>query len=286
MARIRTIKPEFNSSASVARMSVFAQLFMVKLLTEADDHGKMAWLPKRIAGILYPYDENVSGADIEAYADELESEGILERYEVDGQRYARFPKWTEHQRVDRPSKSNYPNPGNSNPPEPLDEPSRNTRETLATNTRLEQGTGNREKETTTAATREISKSPPDESPPMSPLAAKLAPILQQIPAVDRCGLPGLDGIDEVLTDYGEEVKVKDWPEVAKSCRDHFRAIPAFGVGSVKSASAAGLLREFVRERWLARNGKSHIGKSGSRSGLDEIPDEVWEKANQAVTGGR
>ena len=127
MARIRTVKPEFNTSASVARLSESAQLFMVKLLTEADDYGRLLWLPKKLAGDLYPHRDDIDGKRINQLAKELEKEGILQRYEVDSKAYACFPNWEKHQRVDRPSKSTIP-----------PQPSRDTREPLAESSRPEE----------------------------------------------------------------------------------------------------------------------------------------------------
>jgi hypothetical protein len=110
MARIRSIKPEFNGSASVNRMSESAQLFMVKLLTECDDYGRIRWLPKKIAGNLYPRRDDVDAARINELVAELEREEIFFRYEVDGEQYGCFPRWSDHQRIDRPSRSDIPPP--------------------------------------------------------------------------------------------------------------------------------------------------------------------------------
>lgn len=149
MARIRTIKPEFNSSASVARMSDAAQLFMLKLLTEMDDYGRMRWLPKKVAGVLYPYSETVGAQEVEAYAQELVKEQILLIYVVDGERYACFPNWSDHQRIDKPSKSSIParfelkTDDSQDTRETLAQVSRDSSDTLAEKCSLEreQGTG-------------------------------------------------------------------------------------------------------------------------------------------------
>lgn len=144
MARIRTIKPEFNSSESVARMSESAQLFMLKLLPEMDDHGRIAWYPKKIAGNLYPHREDIGSAEIEQLASELEREGILLIYEIDGKRYACFPKWTDHQKVDRPGKTLNPPPEKIDNIEPVAQSSRKSRETPDKNSRLDMGNGKRD----------------------------------------------------------------------------------------------------------------------------------------------
>jgi hypothetical protein len=144
MARIRSIKPEFNGSASVNRMSESAQLFMVKLLTECDDYGRIRWLPKKIAGNLYPRRDDIDAARINELAAELVAEEIFLRYEIDGEQYGCFPRWTDHQRIDRPSRSDIP------PPSELPE-SCKPRVTVASDAgdsqeSLDHGKGTREKE--------------------------------------------------------------------------------------------------------------------------------------------
>lgn len=91
-------------------MSEAAQLFMLKILPEMDDYGRIAWLPKKIAGSLYPYREDIGPQEINTLAGELEAEGILVRYEVGGKQYAHFPKWKDHQRVINPGKETLPGP--------------------------------------------------------------------------------------------------------------------------------------------------------------------------------
>lgn len=158
MGRIRTIKPEFNKSESVARLSESAQLFMLKILTEVDDQGRIAWLPRTILGNLYPFDESKDAAFLDRVVRELESEGIFVRYEVDGKLYAHFPKWDAHQVVKNPSKPKCPEPLGSvsvastdskqpvseDTPETLTTSSVESPETLTTSSSLEEGNGNRE----------------------------------------------------------------------------------------------------------------------------------------------
>src|SRR5689334_18203666 len=140
MARIRTIKPEFNTSKSVARLSDSAALFMLKLLPEADDHGRMEWMPRAILGALYPHSDTVEVKDIKAYADELVAEDIVRFYTVGEDVFLFFVNWQEHQKIDRPSRSKCPDP-----PAPKtgrsSNVSRNPREPLAQNSPPEREVG-------------------------------------------------------------------------------------------------------------------------------------------------
>lgn len=83
MSRIRTIKPEMPGHPTLARVSVPARLLMVWLITDADHEGGFGAAPKRLAGVLYPYDEDVSAADVDGWLNELAVVGLIR---VDGYR--------------------------------------------------------------------------------------------------------------------------------------------------------------------------------------------------------
>jgi hypothetical protein len=107
MARIRTIKPEFPQSESMGRVSREARLLYVNLWTVADDEGRARGSSRMLASLLYPYD-NDAPALMETWLAELDGEGCVRRYEVDGSTYLDLPNWLKHQRIDKPSKSRLP----------------------------------------------------------------------------------------------------------------------------------------------------------------------------------
>jgi hypothetical protein len=109
VARIRTIKPELAHSASLGRVSRDARLAFVLLFTVADDAGRVRGEPRMLAGLLFPYDDDAK-ALIEGWLDELVREGSIVRYRVNGDLYLAIPGWSDHQRIDRPSKSKIPGP--------------------------------------------------------------------------------------------------------------------------------------------------------------------------------
>lgn len=109
MARIRTIKPEFPQSESMGRVSRDARLLFVLLWTICDDAGKARAPSRMLASLLYPYDDDAPKL-IGGWLDELEREGCIVRYEVDGNSYLQVTKWLEHQKIDHPSKSRLPDP--------------------------------------------------------------------------------------------------------------------------------------------------------------------------------
>jgi hypothetical protein len=139
MARIRTIKPEFCTSTSTARLSRDARLFFLLLLTEADDRGRLVNSPKRLAGCLYPHDDDVTVVKIGRWLKEVVGEDMVRAYEVDGGRYLAVVTFTKHQRISHPTPSRLPRP----PWEPPDKDPQNSgdapAETLVGSRKLEVG---------------------------------------------------------------------------------------------------------------------------------------------------
>ena len=123
MARIRTIKPEFPQSESVGKVSRDARLLFVQLWTICDDAGRTRAAPRLLASLLYPYDDDAP-ALIPTWLKELEAAECVRLYEVDGSHYLDIPKWLDHQRIDRPSASKFPEyqEGSSKPREPSADP--------------------------------------------------------------------------------------------------------------------------------------------------------------------
>lgn len=135
MARIRSIKPEFPQSESMGRVSRDARLLFVMLWPICDDHGRTRAASRMLASLLFPYDDDAAGL-IDGWLDELEREGCIERYVVDGSTYLQIPKWLIHQKIDKPSKPQYPEPS----PTPRED-SRQSREGSALEGKGREGKG-------------------------------------------------------------------------------------------------------------------------------------------------
>lgn len=93
MARIRTIKPEFFTSADIVCMSPLSRLFYASLWCEADREGRLKWDTRTLKLRYFPADD----CDIESMANELLSSGLIDVYEVDGKEYAEIPSFKNHQ---------------------------------------------------------------------------------------------------------------------------------------------------------------------------------------------
>lgn len=140
MARIRTVKPEFWEHPKVTRVTRDARLLFLGLLNEADDEGKLRYSAKKLAGVLFGADDDVGAPDVDRWTEELEREGLVLTYEVDGAPLLIVLGFTEHQRVSHPSPSRLPNPRESSGN--IREDDGNPRETLRPEGNREQGKGN------------------------------------------------------------------------------------------------------------------------------------------------
>lgn len=199
--RIRTVKPEFwKDPDSTGRWPVDLKLFYIGMWCIADDQARFPWEPELIAAELFPYDRS---ADVARLLERLAETGRVVRYELDGRAYGFLPKFLEHQRINRPTRSKLPPPpkglrdrslnphgglpagsrdqGNegardpgsegakpcaeASPPAPLSEPSRD-----------ENGIGNGTEEPVAASeAKKITASPAGRrEPPATPLGAFLA----------------------------------------------------------------------------------------------------------------
>lgn len=107
MARIRTIKPEFPHSESMGKISRDARLAFILMWTIADDSGRLRGNSRMLASLLFPYDED-AGKKIDGWIAELHEQGCVIRYKADSSEYIQIKKWTEHQRIDKPSLSKIP----------------------------------------------------------------------------------------------------------------------------------------------------------------------------------
>ncbi len=125
MARIRTIKPEFPQSESMGRVSREARYCFILLWTLADDAGRLRGNSRMLASLLYPYDDDAS-ALVPGWLAELEAEGCVKRYEVEGASYVQIANWLIHQKIDKPSESKLPSPREDS--RTVSKPTRRTKE--------------------------------------------------------------------------------------------------------------------------------------------------------------
>lgn len=104
MARIRTVKPEFFTSADIVGLSFPARLLYIALWCEADREGRLVWRLDTFKLRYFPGDR----IDIHALARELIERGLVTEY---GEGLAFIPTFTQHQHVNpREAQSSLPVP--------------------------------------------------------------------------------------------------------------------------------------------------------------------------------
>lgn len=118
MARIRTIKPEFFTSLTVASISVEARLTFIGLWTHVDDEGRCVDDARLVKAAVWPLDDRTA-ADVERDLQALTESSLIARYEAGGRRYLAVRGFAEHQRINRPTPTKIPAPppaGSIDPP--------------------------------------------------------------------------------------------------------------------------------------------------------------------------
>jgi len=113
MPRIRTLKPEHRQHRKLGPLDHLTYRLWVGMILEADDAGRLVYDPDQLRALIFAYHPKVSRAIVEASASCLESVGLIRRYVSDGQIYAWFPSWLDHQRLDHPTPSKLPPPNDS-----------------------------------------------------------------------------------------------------------------------------------------------------------------------------
>ena len=127
--RIRSIKPELLDDAMTAGLTDTAFRLFIGSVLLADDYGDLRWEPAWLRAQVFWKTERAL-AEVESSVRELQEARLVLPYVVADQRYAAIRNWAKHQKVDKPGKPRIPGP-----PETLAEPSRDSRESLATDLR-------------------------------------------------------------------------------------------------------------------------------------------------------
>lgn len=179
MARIRTIKPEFFTSLTIADLPLTARLTFIGLWTHADDAGRAVDDPRLIKAAVWPLDDRTA-SDIELDLKLLSESSLITRYVLNQKRYLAIAGWKEHQRINRPTDSKLPAPeeGKPLPPEPV---TRNNVDSVSAHAHFSEDSpqerkgreGNREGKGNPPTPRDQSGEPPVEQTGERPIADRM-----------------------------------------------------------------------------------------------------------------
>lgn len=110
MARKRMISPEIWESSSFSKLSDFAKLIFIGLISNADDSGKGKASPSYIRSRVFPNDEDRRVTDIKKALSEIALNMSITFYEVEGDSFYLLTNWSRWQKIDRPTPSKIPDP--------------------------------------------------------------------------------------------------------------------------------------------------------------------------------
>lgn len=125
MPRIRTIKPEFFTSLTIADLTPEQRLTFIGLWTHVDDEGRCVDDARLIKAAIWPIDDRTA-ADVEIDIKALGAADLIQRYVCRNKRYLAVTNWHEHQKINRPSVSKFPAPEDGEPLPPDPSASRST----------------------------------------------------------------------------------------------------------------------------------------------------------------
>jgi hypothetical protein len=100
MARQRTLKPEFWADDALAELTRDARLLYIGLWNLADEQGRARGDARYVKGQLFPYDDDLSAAAVDALLDDLAKAKKVQRYRSDGGSYLFLPNLGKHQRLE------------------------------------------------------------------------------------------------------------------------------------------------------------------------------------------
>jgi hypothetical protein len=165
MARIRSIKPEFFTSLTIADLPLSARLTFIGLWTYVDDNGVGPADARLIRAAIWPLEETPdilqrTREDLQS----LHAARLITLYEASGRPLVHVSSWEEHQKVSHPRKPRFPAPRDApQAPDQQAHDSPEDRRSAPEDDAPEQGAGSREQGKGIEGNPEAAAS--DESPP-------------------------------------------------------------------------------------------------------------------------
>lgn len=109
MARMRTIKPEFFTSETLALVDIPVRLTFAGLWCYVDDEGYARANPDLVKAAVWPLDKTITSDDVVEHLDLLEHKcHVICRYQFEGRAYLHVTNFHEHQHPNRSTPSKLP----------------------------------------------------------------------------------------------------------------------------------------------------------------------------------
>lgn len=98
MAKARMLHKTISTSQDVNKLSLPSKLLVTWMIAHADDEGKLRGESNYIKAIIVPM-LNWSSRKIDKYLNEIESAGLIYRWEHNNEWFIEFVQWNEHQTI-------------------------------------------------------------------------------------------------------------------------------------------------------------------------------------------
>lgn len=95
--RPRRVPPEFCSDELLESCSLLAALLLYRLISHADDQGRLPGAPKYVRAICFGMRPEISERKVAAATDELVRAGFVIRYDLKGRVFLQIDKWHDLQ---------------------------------------------------------------------------------------------------------------------------------------------------------------------------------------------
>ena len=96
-ARPRRVPPEFCTDELLEECSLLAALALYRIISEADDQGRLPGSPKYIRALCFGLRPKITEAAVATALKELAGAGFLIRYEAKGRPYLQVDRWLDLQ---------------------------------------------------------------------------------------------------------------------------------------------------------------------------------------------
>lgn len=110
MARKRMIDPSIWADQKLGQLSRNHRLLFIGLISNADDEGRLVGHPSLLKSFVFPYDDDITAKDVDAWLTDLATSGVIQCYTVSGDRYIHVKNFSKWQYIQKPTPSNLPAP--------------------------------------------------------------------------------------------------------------------------------------------------------------------------------